>query len=74
MTVTPLAVDITRLSVSERIQLAEDIWDSIVTAPEQLAVTQVQRDELDRRVESYRQNPQASTSWEEVKGRIKSQE
>lgn len=41
---------ILQLSIAERIQLVEDIWDSIATAPEALPVTQAQRDELDRRV------------------------
>ncbi len=63
--------DILQLSVSERIQLAEDIWDSISTAPEQLAVTKAQQDELDWRIEAYRQEPQAGASWQDVRDRLK---
>jgi putative addiction module component (TIGR02574 family) len=65
-------LDIEQLSISERIQLAEDLWDSIVSALEQLAITDVQRQELDRRVEAYHQNPQEGTTWQEVQARIKS--
>jgi putative addiction module component (TIGR02574 family) len=64
-------LDIEQLSISERIQLAEDIWDSIIAAPEQLTVTDEQRQELDRRVEAYHQNPQEGTTWQEVQARIK---
>ena len=63
---------ILQLSVSERIQLAEDIWDSITASPEEIALTQAQQDELDRRIEAYRKNPQAGVSWQQVQERIKS--
>lgn len=49
--------DILQMSVAERIQLAEDIWDSIVAKPESLPLTDAQRQELDRRLEMYAQNP-----------------
>lgn len=70
MTVTALT-DILELSVSERIQLAEDIWDSITASPEELALTEAQQDELDRRVEAYHKNPQAGVSWQQVQDKIK---
>jgi len=59
-----------KLSVPERIQLAEDLWDSIAGAPEALSLTKAQADELDRRLEDYRKNPQAGSPWDEVKRRI----
>ena len=68
-----LLADILQLSVSERIQLVQDIWDTIATAPENLALSDAQQEELDRRLESYRQNPESGASWNEVKERISSQ-
>lgn len=59
-----------KLSVSERIQLAEDIWDSIAIVPEALSLTDAQRDELDRRLEDYHKNPGSGSPWQEVKRRI----
>lgn len=38
MTTTAMA-EINRLSVSERIQLAEDFWDTIVSAPDELGLS-----------------------------------
>lgn len=58
------------LSVPERIQLAEDIWDSIAALPQPLPLTKAQRDELDRRLEDHRLHPEDGVPWEEVKGRI----
>ncbi|HVF67536.1 MAG TPA: addiction module protein [Pyrinomonadaceae bacterium] len=59
--------DILQLSVSERIQLAEDIWDSIAANPESLALTDAERQELDRRLESYARNPDEGVSWDDLK-------
>ncbi len=70
----PSLADIEQLSVAERIQLAEDIWDTIAAAPEQVTVTPAQQNELDRRVEAYRQNPQAGASWQEVKDKLSTRE
>jgi putative addiction module component (TIGR02574 family) len=47
-----------KLSVPERIQLVEDIWDSIAEMPEELPLTKAQQMEQDRRFESYRLNPE----------------
>ena len=62
--------DVSRLSISERIQLVQDIWDSIPTASDALPITEAQRQELDRRLEMYEQNPASASSWDEVKQRI----
>jgi putative addiction module component (TIGR02574 family) len=45
--------DILRMSVAERIQLVEDIWDSIAASPESIPVTDAQKAELDRRLQAY---------------------
>lgn len=62
--------DVLELSLPERIQLVEDIWDSIAAIPQPLPLTEAQRDELDRRLEHYREHPEDGSPWEEVKSRI----
>ncbi|MDQ3247934.1 MAG: addiction module protein [Chloroflexota bacterium] len=69
---TPTLTQILQLSVPERIQLVEDIWDSILASPESLKLTEVQKQVLDRRLQSYRQQPESSIPWEEVKKQIRS--
>ena len=59
--------EILKLSVSERIQLVEEIWDSIAAHPESLPVTEAQKAELDRRLADYRANPSQGRTWEEVR-------
>ena len=63
--------EILQLSVAERIQLVEDIWDSIVQIPEAVPITDEQRAELDRRLESYRANPTEGISWNELKEKLR---
>ena len=62
-TLTTLGID--QLTVEERLTLIEAIWDSIT--PEQLPLTEAQKQELDRRLTAYRANPNKVTSWEVIK-------
>jgi len=41
------------LPVEQRIQLVEDLWDSIAVDQESLPLTEEQRAELDRRLDVY---------------------
>ena len=63
--------DILQMSVAERIQLAEDIWDSIAAVPEALPLTDAERQELDRRLELYAQNPEEGIPWDELKEKVR---
>ncbi len=65
-----LNIDINKMSVAERIQLAEDIWDSILTSDENLPITEIQQQELDNRLKQYKQNPDEGLSWETIKERF----
>ncbi len=47
--------EIFELSVTERIQIVEDIWDSVRNAPEELSLSETEK--LDKRLENYQQNP-----------------
>ena len=61
--------DIRKLSVAERIQLVEDIWDTIPASAEDFPVTEVQKTELDRRLQLLECDPQGRP-WREVLNRI----
>jgi len=57
--------------VPERIQLVEDIWDSIAEVPESVPLTDEQKAELDRRLEAYHENPGEGSPWRTVRERIR---
>ena len=63
-------LDISRLSVSERIQLAEDLWDSVAAETGELPLTEAQCAELDRRLADLERDPDAGESWPVVRARI----
>lgn len=65
-----LKVEISQLSIAERIQLAEDLWDSILEQQDALPLTDAQKQELYRRLERYQQDPMTGSTWEEVKQRL----
>ena len=60
------------LAPSEKLQLLEDLWDSIAQAPEQIPVLDWQKEELAKRKAAYLQNPDSGRSWEAAKERIRS--
>ena len=62
--------DFDALTVPERIQLVEDLWDSIAVSEVDIPVTTAQRDELDRRIEAHRVAPQSATPWDEARASI----
>jgi putative addiction module component (TIGR02574 family) len=55
---------------TERILIVEEIWDNIAAEQESSAVTEAQRDELDRRIASHHASPNEGSSWEEIKRRL----
>ena len=63
--------DVLTLSVSERIQLVEDIWDSISEVPDGVPLTERQKAEIDRRLDAYHLNPNAGSPWGVVRERIR---
>ena len=65
------AIDFRALSIAERIQLVEDIWDSIATdAPESVALTTAQREELRRRVAAHDADPNSTVPWDAVRAEL----
>lgn len=44
-------IDIETLSREERLQLLEQLWDSLSSGPDSIPLTDAQREELDRRLD-----------------------
>lgn len=62
-----------KLSRAERLQLVEDLWDSIVQEDAELPVSDEKRDELRRRKERFLQHPSSGRTWEQVKHNARTQ-
>lgn len=62
--------EIRQLSVSERVELVEEIWDTIQASPEALPIPEAQRQELDRRLKLHREDPGAAEPWSSIRSRL----
>lgn len=60
-------LNIDKMSVDERLELIGKIWDSIEKLPE---LTEEQKAELDRRIESYRASPGERVTREAMEARL----
>jgi len=63
------ASDIAEMPLDQRIQLVEDIWDSIAELPESVSIPEWHKKELDKRLEAYHANPDEGSPWHEVRKR-----
>lgn len=59
-----------RLTVDEKIQLVQDIWDDIARMPKAIPLTPAQRDEAERRLREHRSSPDLAEDWDDVRRRI----
>lgn len=60
--------EIGNLSAAEKFELLDALWESL--ASDDLALTNVQRDELDHRLAQYERNPDEVIPWEEVRASL----
>ena len=59
------------LPISERIQLVEDIWDSIAAeTPGTLQLSPTERAELHARYAAHQADPSSSIPWEQVRATL----
>ena len=69
MTPKGLLDQILRLPLEERLQLVEDIWDSIAATPEAVPVPDWHKAELERRLANPAPGP--GLTWEEVQAKLR---
>jgi putative addiction module component (TIGR02574 family) len=65
--------ELRKLPVDQRIQLVEDLWDTIAddTLGESIGVSPELAAELDRRLEEYRSDPGSARPMEDVLARLR---
>ena len=67
---TNLTKQVLNLPLPERLALVQEVWDSILSNPDAVPLTEAQRAELDRRVTHYEEDPGSARPWEEVRDQI----
>lgn len=64
-------IDFQEMTVNERIELAEALWDSVAGSPEAYPLTEAQAEELDRRVEAFERDGDYGLPWSVVRASIR---
>jgi putative addiction module component (TIGR02574 family) len=62
----PPKVDIAKLSAKDRLRLIEDLWESLSDQPDNVPITDAQRQELDRRLDGLEGGGTDGIPWEDV--------
>src|SRR5881396_1936697 len=62
--------EVRRLTASEKLIFVSELWNDLEAHPSEVPVSREIIEELDRRMEHFRQHPNEFTTWEAVKERI----
>ena len=65
------ALNIDRLSTTERLRLIEELWDSLSESPDAMPLSDAQPGELDRRLDDLERSGPNGIPWEEVLQQIR---
>ena len=60
--------DLKKLPVSDRLEIIDELWESI--PDDQAFVSKEVIDEMNRRFEDYKQNPERGKPWSEVRAEL----
>ena len=60
-----------KLSVDERINLVQTLWDSIAADTEVSEISEEHKKILDKRLEAHQNNPSDIVSWDDIKKNAK---
>jgi len=65
------ALNIDSLSITERLGLIEELWDSLSESPDAMPLSNAQRGELDRRLDDLERSGPNGIPWDEVLQQIR---
>jgi len=67
---TDILAEAMKLSLNDRIELVEAIWDTVHPSQVELPVTEAQMALLDERLADLEAHPEEGSAWEEVRDRL----
>jgi putative addiction module component (TIGR02574 family) len=62
--------ELSKMTRAEKLQLVQDLWDSIAEESDDIQLDSQERRLLDQRVAAHRRNPRAAQPWNTVKRRV----
>ena|SRR5688500_8785311 len=71
MTRSTLLKEASKLSKDERLELVQDLWDTIAAEPDDGNISDEQRQILEERLREHEANPQDVVPWEVARAEIR---
>jgi len=68
---TSLIDELKSLPVSERLDLVEQLWDSIAADSDSIPLTDAQARLIDERLDAHRKDPKSGIAWDNLKTELK---
>lgn len=63
--------DLLKLDVAERLEFVRILWNSIIDSGAEPPLNDADRAELDRRLADHERDPDAGSSWSDVRARLR---
>ena len=63
--------DILAMTVEERLDLIERVWDTLAETPEAIPLPDWHKDALEQRLRSFEESPGEGADWDTVEAHIK---
>jgi len=60
-----------RLSTEEKVRRLQELWDDLLTSSGGVGLTEAQKQEIERRLREYDENPELVVGWDEVRRRLR---
>ncbi len=71
MELAQIAFEVNKLSLPQKLILAQDIWDSISRDSGKLTMPEWQKNELEKRYEHYKQGKMELHNWQDVHSELR---
>ena len=65
-----LAREVRKLSIAEKIRLAEDLWDEVTTQEDELSIPRSHKKLLDARLAAHLKNPESAITLKEFRRQL----
>ncbi len=66
-----IAAEVNKLSLSQKLILTQDIWDSIARESDKLSMPEWQKNELEKRYSQYKQGKMELHDWRKVHNKLR---
>ncbi|HEY2412813.1 MAG TPA: addiction module protein [Pirellulaceae bacterium] len=71
MDVLSIMKEVGNWPVEDRLRLIEEVWDTLSDRKGGMVLSESHTQDLQRRLDAYRDHPQTGAPWDEVKSRLR---